>query len=313
MAKTTQSERDWISGWNDAVSEHDPRAAEIIGRLLNEVCELEKHQEAAVPKSMGLVAKELRKARAKFPRWPDDPIHAAAVVQEEAGELGKAALQSVYEPDKSGMVEVRAEAIQTAAMALRLIENIGLYATPAKAQHYDGEDVSDDEAGLERIPQPAEQPDQPSDTWLRTSRRSLPERDPERPAEDQGLFRKFEVRRTDGSDGPGEQHEHCFYFVLDVDCDPHALPAIRAYAESCYLTHPNLARDLVDRIQGREPALPPAIGNLPEVVRQIQPNGLRDATWWKETVINHLRKAIAADYGDDALHSVAPLPEDSYR
>lgn len=59
-----------------------------------------------------------------------------------------------------------------------------------------------------------------------------------------GLFHKFDVRRTDGKDGPGGKHEHCRYFVLDLFCDPHALPALEAYAESCAEERPRLAHDL---------------------------------------------------------------------
>ena len=72
----------------------------------------------------------------------------------------------------------------------------------------------------------------------------FPERDNDIPAEEQGLFRKFEVRRTDGSDGPGGKHDGCRYFVLDMDCDPHAGPALKAYAESCCESHPKLSAEL---------------------------------------------------------------------
>lgn len=48
-----------------------------------------------------------------------------------------------------------------------------------------------------------------------------------------GLYRKYDVRRTDGRDAPGEKHHGCRYFVLDLDHDPHARTAIRAYADSC--------------------------------------------------------------------------------
>ncbi len=73
---------------------------------------------------------ELAKAEAKFPEWPRDPIHAAAIVSEEAGELTQAALQTAYEdgdPEK-----MKKEAIQTAAMALRFLIHYEYYA-PAKS------------------------------------------------------------------------------------------------------------------------------------------------------------------------------------
>lgn len=72
----------------------------------------------------------------------------------------------------------------------------------------------------------------------------LPERDASVPAEQQGLFRKFDVRRVDGSDQPGGKHHGCRYFVLDVDHDPCARAALTAYAAACEATHPALAADL---------------------------------------------------------------------
>lgn len=59
-----------------------------------------------------------------------------------------------------------------------------------------------------------------------------------------GVYRKYEVKRTDGSSEPGGRHERCRYFVLDLDHDPHAAAALRAYAESCQGDYPALASDL---------------------------------------------------------------------
>jgi hypothetical protein len=63
--------------------------------------------------------------------------------------------------------------------------------------------------------------------------------DPER-----GLYEKFKIERTDGKSAPGGKHHACNYFVLDIDHDPHALPALRAYAKSCKKDYPHLASDL---------------------------------------------------------------------
>lgn len=50
---------------------------------------------------------------------------------------------------------------------------------------------------------------------------------------DRGLYRKFKVFRADGRDvNPDDPHHGCAYFVLDLDHDPHALPALVAYARS---------------------------------------------------------------------------------
>lgn len=62
--------------------------------------------------------------------------------------------------------------------------------------------------------------------------------------QDGPIFEKYIVTRTDGKSAPGQKHDGCAYFVLDLDHDPHALPALAAYARSCETTHPQLARDL---------------------------------------------------------------------
>lgn len=89
---------------------------------------------------------ELDRALAKFPTWPTDPLHALAVLGEEIGELNidfgkltKATLQAVYEPHKSSMADVRCEAIQTAAMALRFLASLDRYELITSDQHQQGE------------------------------------------------------------------------------------------------------------------------------------------------------------------------------
>lgn len=59
-----------------------------------------------------------------------------------------------------------------------------------------------------------------------------------------GIYHKFEVTRVDGSSAPGGKHCGCYYFVLDLDHDPHAKAALRAYADSCRAEYPRLAADL---------------------------------------------------------------------
>ena len=80
---------------------------------------------------------------------------------------------------------------------------------------------------------------------------SLPQRDPSKSNSEQGLYTKFRVARIDGRDVAGGDRHGARYFVLDLDHDEHALPAIRAYIESCEDEYPSLAGDLraqVDRI-----------------------------------------------------------------
>lgn len=61
-----------------------------------------------------------------------------------------------------------------------------------------------------------------------------------------GLHNKYVVVRTDGSSVEGGKHHGCRYFVLDLDHDQHAVPALLAYARSCVLDSPQLAADLWD-------------------------------------------------------------------
>ena len=81
------------------------------------------------------VVAELDSATEKFPLWPTDPIHAFAILGEECGELNKAVLQATYEPHKSNEDEVRAEAIQVAAMSLRFLMSLNEYKYVKSGQH----------------------------------------------------------------------------------------------------------------------------------------------------------------------------------
>jgi len=72
-----------------------------------------------------------------------------------------------------------------------------------------------------------------------------------------GLYDKFTVERTDGSSSEGGKHDHCEYFVLDLNHDKHAPAALLAYAESCQVEYPLLATDLRAKIK----PLPPQKGS----------------------------------------------------
>ena len=81
---------------------------------------------------------------------------------------------------------------------------------------------------------------------------ALANRNTTTPATEQGLFGKFHVSRLDGRDAPGGDRHGARYFVIDLDNDPHATPALRAYAEACEDDYPLLAQDLlaqIDRIE----------------------------------------------------------------
>jgi hypothetical protein len=61
--------------------------------------------------------------------------------------------------------------------------------------------------------------------------------------EGEGLYHKYEVRRTDGA-GHAGAHQDCRYFVLDLSHDPAARYAALDYARQIETTRPNLAADL---------------------------------------------------------------------
>jgi len=75
------------------------------------------------------VLDEINRAEARFPGWPEDPLHALAILGEEFGELNKSVMQRVYEPHKDGasMEDFLDEGIQVAAMAVRFLENLRYY------------------------------------------------------------------------------------------------------------------------------------------------------------------------------------------
>jgi NTP pyrophosphatase (non-canonical NTP hydrolase) len=89
----------------------------------------------AASRAAALALQEVERATLKFPEWPTDPLHAVAVLGEEFGELTKATLQAVYEPHKSTMADVREEAVQCAAMALRFIMSLDRYELITADQH----------------------------------------------------------------------------------------------------------------------------------------------------------------------------------
>ncbi len=64
-----------------------------------------------------------------------------------------------------------------------------------------------------------------------------------------GLYRKYDVRRSDGSSHPGGKHHKCRYYVLDLD--RFAPWAMNAYARACEKEYPELAKDLKLYVAGK--------------------------------------------------------------
>lgn len=63
------------------------------------------------------------------------------------------------------------------------------------------------------------------------------------------LYGKYDVQRCDkAEEDPDSKHYlGCAYFVLDLDHDPYAAEALRAYAVACKDTHPILSEELMTR------------------------------------------------------------------
>lgn len=69
---------------------------------------------------MKRIFEALAEAEAKFPGFPTDPVHAAAVVAEEAGELVQASLDYAY-CRSSTHDRMEKEAAHVGAMAIRFL------------------------------------------------------------------------------------------------------------------------------------------------------------------------------------------------
>jgi hypothetical protein len=76
------------------------------------------------------IDEEVRRAKKKFPSWPDHPAAQAGIVCEEAGELMQACLKWKYEREKTELGQeiqiqnMEVEAVQVAASAIRFLENL---------------------------------------------------------------------------------------------------------------------------------------------------------------------------------------------
>ena len=81
------------------------------------------------------VLNEVGRATKKFPTWPTRALDAVAVLNEEVGELNKEVLQMTYEPHKTNKDEIKKEAIQAAAMAIRFLMSLDKYDYSPTAQH----------------------------------------------------------------------------------------------------------------------------------------------------------------------------------
>jgi len=82
------------------------------------------------------ILKELDRAVQKYPLWPSNAMHAIGPFNEEVGELNQALFQRVYEPWKNNDHEqVKKEATQAAAMAIRFLMSVDIYDYIQSSQH----------------------------------------------------------------------------------------------------------------------------------------------------------------------------------
>lgn len=78
-------------------------------------------------KITSLFIDEVIKAKEKHPNWPTDPVHAAAILGEESGELTQAALDFYAKGGDELRERMSAEAIQCGAMSIRFLLNVWQY------------------------------------------------------------------------------------------------------------------------------------------------------------------------------------------
>ena len=72
------------------------------------------------------------------------------------------------------------------------------------------------------------------------------------PEAQQPLRNKYRVIRRDGSNRKGKKHAGCDYYVLDLVHDKFSAPALRAYAAACKDEYPQLAADILERVDQHE-------------------------------------------------------------
>ena len=75
-----------------------------------------------IENALAQIFSEVERAEKLHPDWPTSPIHQAAIVTEEAGELLQASLNhNEHKGSKKAMIT---EAIHTAASVIRFLKNI---------------------------------------------------------------------------------------------------------------------------------------------------------------------------------------------
>lgn len=123
-----------------------------------------------------------------------------------------------------------------------------------------------------------------------------PPLDVNKPKAQQGIYNKFNVSRTDGSDGPGGKHDGCQYFVLDRTHDKFAAPALTAYGLACATKYPELSRELLEAYPAPE-TRPVKVRWDVTAAQTANDNGIGTTNKLMQTVMDYL-----------AAHAVIDVP-----
>ena len=112
---------------NDPMQTKERVVAETICRKITAIMRLRRIVKNRGGKMsayiVNLIMAEVERATAKHPRWPGDPVHAAAIVSEEAGELVRAA-NRFYDREGGTVEDMEEEAVQVGASAIRFLLGI---------------------------------------------------------------------------------------------------------------------------------------------------------------------------------------------
>ena len=109
------------------------QCGKTMSKLTNKECDrivtklflhhsLKSSDTAKLTKYSNMILAEYRRAKDLHPLWPDDIIHAVAIMCKESGEAIRSALNMQYED--WNIEDVEKELIQTAAMCLRCLVNL---------------------------------------------------------------------------------------------------------------------------------------------------------------------------------------------
>jgi NTP pyrophosphatase (non-canonical NTP hydrolase) len=125
--KTWNAERSTAEKWYDMLCRHRTEVKNAMMENASKGDAPVMLYSAPTPKKMeeiiDLLFTELKAAEEKHPGWPQDVIHGAAIMMEEAGESIQAAYDLVY--SEEGSVEhLRKELAQTGAMCIRALLNL---------------------------------------------------------------------------------------------------------------------------------------------------------------------------------------------